>query len=44
MNVTRTPESRFRALQDYPFAENFIEVDGLRMHYVDEGTAPRPRC
>lgn len=33
----RTPDDRFTDLPDYDFAPNFVEVDGLRMHYVDEG-------
>lgn len=33
----RTPEHRFMDLPDYPFKPNYHEVDGLRMHYVDEG-------
>ncbi len=33
----RTPEARFENLPDYPFAPNYIEIDGLRMHYLDEG-------
>jgi len=37
MDYYRTPESRFENLKDYPFAPNFLEVGGLRMHYVDEG-------
>ena len=23
---------------DYPFAPNWLDLDGLRMHYVDEGS------
>lgn len=33
----RTPDEHFRDLPDFPFAPNYIEIDGLRMHYVDEG-------
>lgn len=33
----RTPEERFVNLPDYDFAPNYVEIDGLRMHYVDEG-------
>ncbi|MCH8869632.1 MAG: alpha/beta fold hydrolase, partial [Chloroflexi bacterium] len=25
---------------EYPFKENYAEVDGIRLHYVDEGTGP----
>lgn len=37
MNVIRTPEERFKRLSNYPFSPNYLEVDGMRMHYVDEG-------
>ena len=33
----RTPDSRFENLPAYDFAANYVEVDGMRMHYVDEG-------
>lgn len=33
----RTPENRFANLPDYDFAPHYVEVDGMRMHYVDEG-------
>ena len=39
MDVLRTPDERFADLQDYPFAPNYVETDGLRIHYVDEGPA-----
>lgn len=35
--ILRTPEARFERLPDYPFATHYVSVDGLRMHYVDEG-------
>ena len=38
MNVLRTPDARFRHLEDYPFAPHYTDVgDGLRMHHVEEG-------
>ena len=33
----RTPESRFENLPDYDFEPHYVDVDGMRMHYVDEG-------
>jgi haloalkane dehalogenase len=33
----RTPDSCFAGLEDYPYEPHYIDVDGLRMHYVDEG-------
>ncbi|MEK9821754.1 MAG: alpha/beta fold hydrolase, partial [Gammaproteobacteria bacterium] len=35
----RTPDERFRNLPDFPYEPHYIEIDGLRMHYVDEGLA-----
>lgn len=37
MPVLRTPEERFANLPDFPYMPQYAEVDGLRMHYVDEG-------
>ncbi len=37
MEFLRTPDDRFRDLPGYPFAPHYIEVDGLRIHHVDEG-------
>ena len=39
MDYLRTPDSRFERLLDYPFEPNYVDVGGLRMHYVDEGPA-----
>ena len=35
--VLRTPDNRFENLTDYPFEPNYIFIDGLRIHYLDEG-------
>ncbi len=37
MNVLRTPDERFANLPGFPFAPHYVEIDGLRVHYVDEG-------
>lgn len=37
MDVLRTPDERFATLDGYPFAPHYLDVDGLRVHYVDEG-------
>ncbi len=34
----RTPDECFAGLPGYPFAPNYVEQDGLRLHYVDEGS------
>src|SRR5829696_9210018 len=37
METFRTPDERFASLPGFPFEPNYVDVDGLRMHYVDEG-------
>ncbi len=37
MEILRTPDERFENLPDYDFAPHYVEINGLRMHYVDEG-------
>jgi len=37
MPVIRTPDERFANLPGYPYRPHYVEVNGLRMHYVDEG-------
>jgi haloalkane dehalogenase len=37
-DVERTPEDRFERLADWRFEPRYVDQDGLRMHYVDEGT------
>jgi haloalkane dehalogenase len=38
MDVLRTPDDRFEGLSGYRFEPRYVDVDGLRMHYVDEGS------
>jgi haloalkane dehalogenase len=35
--VLRTPDERFTNLKDYDFEPNYLEINGLRIHYLDEG-------
>ena len=37
MPVIRTPEERFKDLPDFPFQPHYLNMDGLRIHYLDEG-------
>ena len=37
METYRTPDELFDGLPGYDFAPHYLEQDGLRMHYVDEG-------
>ena len=44
MNVFRTPDERFENLPGYPYEPNYVEVDGLRQHHLDEGSGPTVLC
>lgn len=35
--VVRTPDSRFVDLEGFPFEPHYVEIDGMRVHYLDEG-------
>ena len=35
--IIRTPDERFNNLEDYNFKPNYAEINGLRIHYLDEG-------
>jgi haloalkane dehalogenase len=37
VSVYRTPDNRFQNLPDFPFEPHYLDQDGLRMHYLDEG-------
>jgi haloalkane dehalogenase len=37
MDAYRTPDERFEGLPGWSFAPRYVEQDGLRLHYVDEG-------
>jgi haloalkane dehalogenase len=44
VEVFRTPEERFEDLPGYAFDPNYAQVDGLRMHYLDEGEGDPVVC
>jgi haloalkane dehalogenase len=44
LEVFRTPDERFEKLPGYDFEPHYAEVDGLRMHYVDEGAGDAVVC
>jgi haloalkane dehalogenase len=35
--VLRTPDECFAGIADFPYAPHYVEVDGYRIHYVEEG-------
>ena len=37
MTALRTPDQRFANLPGYAFEPHYVEIDGLRLHYIDEG-------
>lgn len=37
IDALRTPDDRFEALPGYDFPPRYVELDGLRMHYLDVG-------
>jgi haloalkane dehalogenase len=43
-SIYRTPADRFEGLPDFPFAPHFLDQDGLRMHYLDEGEGDPVLC
>ena len=41
-SIFRTPDRAFGDLPGFPFAPNYLEWDGLRTHYIDEGAKNAP--
>jgi haloalkane dehalogenase len=41
-NIYRTSDDAFANLADFPFQPNYLEWDGLRTHYLDEGPKDGP--
>jgi len=35
--VLRTPEERFASIPDFPYTPHYLELEGLRVAYMDEG-------
>jgi haloalkane dehalogenase len=44
MQILRTPEERFRDLPEYPFKPNYLDIKGVRVHYIDEGDGETILC
>ena len=37
MDLLRTPDERFENLIDFPYEPHYLEIDNIRVHYIDEG-------
>ena len=37
MPVVRTPEDRFTGIREFPYKPHYVEINGVRVHYIDEG-------
>ncbi len=37
MKLLRTPDQRFDNLPEYPFRPHYADVEGVRIHFIDEG-------
>ncbi len=44
MSVYRTPDERFAGLPAFPFEPRYLDQDGLRMHFLDEGSGGPVLC
>ena len=44
MPVYRTPDDRFADLPGFPFEPHYVEINGMRIHYVDEGEGETVLC
>lgn len=40
-SFVRTPDKNFDRLPDWPYKPRYAEIDGLRVHYIDEGRPNR---
>jgi len=42
--LRRTPDDNFAGLRGFDYPPNYLEWEGLRMHYVDAGPADGQVC
>ena len=42
MDVLRTPDERFANLPGYAWPPRYVDVDGIRVHYVEDGPSDAP--
>jgi haloalkane dehalogenase len=44
MPLVRTPDERFANLKDFPYEPRYVEINGARAHYIDEGSGEVILC
>jgi haloalkane dehalogenase len=44
VSVIKTPEERFVDLPDFPYTPHYVDIKGVRVHYVDEGKGETILC
>ena len=44
MPLVRTPDERFANLNDFPYEARYVEINGVRVHYIDEGSGEVILC
>jgi len=44
MTVIQTPDQCFENLPDFPFKPRYLEINGKRIHYIDEGKGAPVLC
>lgn len=44
MPVIRTPEERFEVVKDFSYEPRYVDLNGLRIHYVEEGNGEVILC
>lgn len=44
MTLLRTPDDRFANLPDWPYEPRYVEVSGVRLHYVEDGVGDPILC
>jgi len=37
MQILKTDPKHFKGLKDFPYGENYVDYNNLKMHYIDEG-------
>ena len=44
MPLLRTPDKRFSNLEGFPYEPRYVEINGARVHYIDEGSGEAILC